>query len=58
MTASDVEKTKAQGGSPKEKTTIEAAAASTTGASPVKATRYLKMSCIFEFIWLFLTLIY
>ena len=44
MTASDVEKTKAQGGSPKEKTTIEAAAASTTGASPVKATRYLKKS--------------
>jgi len=38
MTASDVEKTKAQGGSPKEKTTIEAAAATVTGASPVKAT--------------------
>jgi len=35
MTASDVTATKAQGGSPKEKTIVAAAA---TGASPVKAT--------------------
>lgn len=33
MTASDIEKTKAQGGSPQEKSTV---VASDTGASPVK----------------------